>query len=267
MASPRGLRGINGQFAAPPFTNKAYVWSNAPGDEYPRGQTGSYTNTPYLDFNLYASSLTMPARAGAIRMQLTRTADYPITTWDGNADTTLKVYNLNAAANAAGGRIIALDFQARSNALITQVSGIEGNTRVSSGATATTMYGILHTCEIYGTVSTTLYGMKIDMRNEGAAPTTSAAIHLTNSNASLATAIGAAISVTKGATNLGFDYLIDSLAADCINTAVLRVYDDGTVCNDTNATGTFATYQKGYLTVIVGTATRYIWLADTAPTA
>ena len=263
----KGLRSLKG-FAGPPYTNAPFIWSNKPGDEYPRGQTGSLSNTPWLDFNIYASNLTMPARAGAIRIQLTRTAAYPITSWDGNADTALKVYNLNSAVCNAGGRIIAIDFQSRANKNLTQVSGIEGNTRVSSGATATKMVGIQHTCEIYGTVSTDLFGFNIDMRNEGAAPTNSAAVRITNSNASLANAIGSAIKIlNSGGVNLGFDYAIDASESDCLNTAVLKVYDDGTVCNDTNATGTFATGQKGYLTVVVGTATRYIWLNDTAPTA
>lgn len=273
MTNLKGLRTVRGTIACPPFTNGGYIWKNAPGDEYPRGASDTgIPNTPWLDFELYTSKLDRPCRAGAVRVQLIRTPEYPLVTgtWDGNADVALKVYNVNYAVNVSAGRLISIDYQSRTNADCSIVQGIEGNTRVSVGKTAATMIGISHTCEIYGTVSTTLYGMSIDMRNEGAAATTSAGIRITNSNNSLAIPIGAAIRLEHSGAdvnNTGFNYIIDALASDCINTAVLRVYDDGTVCNDTYATGTFATYQKGYLTVVVGTATRYIWLADTAPTA
>jgi hypothetical protein len=213
---------------------------------------------------MYSSSTTAPCRQGAVKVSLTRAT--AVVTWDGNADTALKVYCLNSVANSAGGRNTAIDYQARTNYDTTKICGVEGNTRVSSGAACPTMYGINHTCEIYGTVATALYGLYMDMRNEGAAATTSAGLLVNNSNASLATTIGSALRVTKGATNLGFDYLIDANSTDALNTAVMSLYDDGTVCNDTNATGCFAN-GAGYLTVVVGAATRYIHLSSAAPTA
>lgn len=265
MASP-GLRGVNGQRAVPPYSRGPYAWSNKPGDEFPRGQTGSYSNTPWLKFDLYVSHLTMPCRDGAIKISLTRTADYATSSTDGNPDTALKIQNTNAAVcTGSSGYVRAIDYQARSNGNCVEVTGINGNTRVSVGATATSVIGITHRCEIYGTVSTTLIGVDINMSNEGAAATTSAGLRIRNTNASTPTAIGSAILVTSTDT-VGFDYLIDSVSTDCINTAVLRVYDDGTVAKSTGATGSF-TNGAGYLTIKVGTATRYIHLASAAPTA
>jgi hypothetical protein len=186
-------------------------------------------------------------------------------TWDGNADCALRVYSFNGIAQPAGQRLVGMELQARTNYNNTMVTGISSNTRTSGGATTPTMYGINHTCEIYGTVSTTLFGMYMDMRNEGAAPTTSAGILVHNSNASLATAIGSAIRVTKGAVNTGFDYLIDANSTDALNVAAFSFYDDGDVCNDTATTGSFAT-PAGYITVVVGSATRYIHLSSAKPT-
>lgn len=261
--SAKGLRGVIG-VAATPFTDGPVVWSNAPGDQYPRGQGGALINTPYIDFNLYASHLSYPCRQGAVRIQMTRTSAYPLTASDGNPDVALKIMALNSATNVSDGRIRGLDLQSRSNGNIVAVYGIESNTRVS-GSTCTYMSGIHHRCEIYGTVTTELYGVDVEMSNEGAAATTSAALLLRNTDASTGNRIGAAIRILNAGTNAGFDYAIDASASDCINTADFKFYDDGTVNNDTNGTGSATT--AGYLTVVVGTATRYIWLANAAPTA
>lgn len=255
--SIEGFRGTKG-VAAPPYTSPPYVWANnAAAGVIP------YGTTPFLDYEIYSNNTTQPCRQGAVRIQCLRYT--AITTWDGNADCALRVYTLNAIAQTAGHRIVGMELQARSNYTITQVTGISSNSRVSSGATCTTMYGLNHTCEIYGTVSTTLYGMYMDMRNEGAAPTTSAAIFIYNSNASLGTAIGSAIRISKGTVNTGFDYAIDATGADCINTAAFAFYDDGDVCNDTASTGSFAS-AAGYITVVIGSATRYIHLSSAKPT-
>ena len=251
-----GLRGSKG-VAAPPYTSPPYTWTNtALTSMVPAG------TTPFLTYDIYANGES-PARGGAVAINLNRYV--AISSWDGNHDLALKVQCNNNIAQTSGQRCTAIAYQARAYANCTKVCGVEGNSRVNSGVLCPTVYGINHTVEIYGTVATTIYGLYMDMRNEGAAPTTSAAIFCYNSNASLATAIGAAIMVSKGATNLGFDYLIDSLGADCINTAVLRAYDDGDVCNDTASTGSFAN-AAGYLTVVVGTATRYIHLSSAKPT-
>jgi len=266
MASP-GLRGINGQRASPPYTKGPYVWGNKPGDEFPRGQTGSYSNTPWLKFDLYVSHLTMPCRDGAIKISLTRTASYATSSTDGNPDTALKIYNLNSAVcTGSSGYVRALDYQSRSNGNCVEVTGLYGNTRVSSGVTATSMIGITHRCEIYGTVSTTLLGMDINMSNEGAAATTSAGIRIRNSDASTANAIGAAVLVTNSGTNAGFEYLIDSSSTDCINTGVLKVYEDGTIADKDANQAITSLSTGGYLKVYVGTTARYIWLATAAPT-
>ena len=58
------------------------------------------------------------------------------------------------------------------------------------------------------------------------------------------------------------------VATDLLNTAVLRLPDDGTVCHDTD-TGSATDLQfsdfTGYITVIIGTATRYIPLLTSKP--
>jgi len=251
-----GLRSVRGA-AAPPFTAGPYTWANTTTSTVPA------STTPWLMFDLFSNSPTAPARNGALNVTLNRYI--AMTTWDGNADCALKVQCNNQIACPAGQRSTAIAYQARAYADCTKVVGVEGNSRVNVGVTCPTVYGINHTVEIYGTVATVMYGLYMDMRNEGAAPTTSAALFVNNSNASLGTAVGAALMVSKGSVNLGFDYLIDSLSADCINTAVLRVYDDGDVCNDTVSTGSFAS-AAGYLTVVVGTATRYIHLSSAKPT-
>lgn len=258
--SQEGLRGSRG-VAAAPFTAGPYVWANTAVES-----TVPASTTPWLMFDLFSNSTTAPARNGAVNITLNRYV--ATTTWDGNADAALKLQCNNNIACPNGVRVTALAYQARAYADCTKVVGVEGNSRVNVGITCPTVYGINHTVEVYGTVATAMYGLYMDMRNEGAVPTDSAGVKIHNSAASLASnIIGAAIQITKGSVNNGFEYLLDAQSTDACNTAVLRLYDDGTICNDTNATGTFATGQKGYLTVVVGTATRYIWLNDTAPTA
>ena len=257
--SQEGLRGSKG-VAVTPFTAPPYVWANNAG-----ASTMPASTTPFLDFELYSNSTTAPCRQGAVRVQCLRYV--PMVTWDGNADCALRVYSFNGVAQPAGQRSVGMELQCRTNYSNTMVTGIASNTRVSSGATTPTMYGIYHRCEIYGTVSTTLYGMYLEMSNEGAASTTSAGILVHNSNASLATTIGSALRITKSAVNTGFDYLIDASTTDACNTAVMALYDDGTVCNDTNAQAITNCTTAGYITVVVGSATRYIWLGSNAPTA
>jgi hypothetical protein len=66
-------------------------------------------------------------------------------------------------------------------------------------------------------------------------------------------------------------YLIDGgTSTDLLGTAVLRVPDDGTVCHDTDTGDGTAIARSdfaGYLTVVVGTATRYIPLMDVKTSA
>lgn len=67
----------------------------------------------------------------------------------------------------------------------------------------------------------------------------------------------------------GADYLIDGgTATTLLDTAVLRLPDDGTVANDTD-TGSATDLQfsdfTGYLTVVVGAATRFIPLLTSKP--
>ena len=252
-----GLRGVAG-VAAAPFTAGPYKWANSTASTVPA------STTPWLMFELFSNSTTAPARNGAVNITLSRYV--ATTTWDGNADTALKLQCNNNIACPAGVRVTALAYQARAYADCTKVCGVEGNSRVNVGITCPTVYGINHTVEVYGTVATAMYGMYMDMRNEGAVPTDSAGIKIHNSAASLATnIIGAAVQISKGAVNGGFEYLIDASSSDACNTALFKFYDDGTIANDTNATG--AATPAGYLTVIVGTETRYIYLSSTAPTA
>ena len=72
--------------------------------------------------------------------------------------------------------------------------------------------------------------------------------------------------VDKDATMTDWDYALE--VTDAISTGVLKVADDGTVCNDTD-TGSATDLQfsdfKGYLTVTVGSATRYIPLLESKP--
>jgi len=65
------------------------------------------------------------------------------------------------------------------------------------------------------------------------------------------------------------DYLIDGgTATDLIDTAILRLPDDGSVCHDTDTgSGTDLQFSDftGYITVVIGTATRYIPLLTNKP--
>ena len=45
--------------------------------------------------------LTVAQRSGAVQIMAARTAGYAMTSWDGNADTALKVQALNYAANSS----------------------------------------------------------------------------------------------------------------------------------------------------------------------
>jgi len=262
----KGLRGLLGP-TAPPY-NQAVTWANGIDSKHPFG------TTPYIDIQGYANNNTSlngdgaemgACRQGMVRIQLTRTTAHG-SLWDGNSDLALRVYCVNAVSSGAYGGLKAIECQARANQNCASVTCISANARTSSGKTVATNIGMEMTMECYGTV-TTMYGVKVDMREEGAAPTTSAAFYAYNSNASLATAIGAALMISKGATNLGFNYAIDAFGADCINTACFRFYDDGTVCDDANAQAITNCTTAGYLTVVVGTATRYIWLGSNKPTA
>jgi hypothetical protein len=66
-------------------------------------------------------------------------------------------------------------------------------------------------------------------------------------------------------------YLIDGgIDTDLLATAVLRLPDDGSVCNDTDTGAASAVNGDdfdGYITVVVGTATRYIPLLTNKPSA
>lgn len=255
----KGLRQAQGGAAVPPYSKGPYVWSNL-------SEPSPFQTTPWLDFDIKSNNLTVGARQGAVRIKFTRDANHALTAWDGNPDTALKITALNSADNSTNGDIRSLDVQARTNADCAQVYAEEHNARCSSGATVANLKVAHFRAEIYGTVSTSIYGLDVEISNEGAAATTSAGIWIRNTDASTANAIGSAIRVSNsGGTNTGFDYLIDASGSDALATAAFKFYDDGSVCNDTNATGSQTT--AGYLTVVVGTATRYIWLANAAPTA
>jgi hypothetical protein len=254
-----GLRCVYGPAAAPPYTNGPYIWSNAPGASYPK------STIPYIDFNFYSSDLTNPCRQGGVRIKVERTSSYALSASDGNPDIALKVYALNSATNVSDGRVRAVDLQGRSNGNCVAVYAVESNSRISSGATCTDMIGIHHRCEIYGTVSTNLVGVDIEMSNEGAAATNSYGLRIRNTDASTSNAIGSAIYISNAGGNTGFSYLFDAGGSDACATAVLKLYDDGTVCNDTASTGSFAN-AAGFITVVVGSATRYIHLSSAKPT-
>ncbi len=74
-----------------------------------------------------------------------------------------------------------------------------------------------------------------------------------------------AIYIKKAASALDFASGIEM--TDCISSEVFKFADDGTICNDGNSQAISNLTTAGYLTVKVGTATRYIWLGSNAPTA
>lgn len=225
------------------------------------------TTYPAVEIDCDTNSTTTGCRGGALFIELDRPTTNILASWDGNPDTGLKMTINNRANNTtSSGGTRAIDAYARNRgAGHAWVNGMLLNARNDSGCECPEVISAKFQVENYGTIATTAIGVDINMLNEGAVATDETALRIRNTNASLATACVSAIQVTKGATNLGFDYVIDTSGADAINTAVMRLYDDGTVCNDTNATGSQT--MAGYLTVVVGSATRYIWLASNAPTA
>jgi len=75
-----------------------------------------------------------------------------------------------------------------------------------------------------------------------------------------------AIYIKKAASALDWKYGIEF--TDCVSDAILKVADDGTVCHDTDTgSGTDLQFSDftGYITVVVGSATRYIPLLTSKP--
>jgi hypothetical protein len=226
-------------------------------------QAAMTENLKAVNVAVAVTDATHGARQGAIYIAMDRAV--ALTGWDGNPDCGFKIQVNNRVDCSTNGGVRAMDAQARARENCGWVKSFELNARVDSGKTVAALCGAHIRAEQYGTVSDQTCGLDIELSPEGASATVEAGIIIRNSDASTATASTAGIYFGKSGTNAGFDYLLDNSAADSCNVAVMRLYDDGTVCNDTNGTGVATT--AGYITVVVGSATRYIWLADAAPTA
>ena len=226
--------------------------------------TNNYMTENLKGLNMAAqvSDATHGARQGVIYISLDRYT--ALTSWDGNPDCGFKVQVNNRVNCLTNGGVRALDILARARENCAWVKTAEINGRVDAGKTISALCPVHVRAEQYGTVSDQTCAMDLEISPEGPSATVEAGLIIRNSDASTSTAATAAIYCSKSGTNIGFDYLLDNSAADSCNTAVMRLFDDGTVCNDTNATG--AATPAGYITVVVGSATRYIYLSSTAPT-
>jgi len=223
---------------------------------------GQYVKAVYIDADV-GSALVVSGQ-GVFRVDLDRPVTTPLTAWDGNPDTvSWFMYNNRGANTTARGGARAIYAQSRNRLSMSWMRGIDLNVRCDDVGTMNELWGYMVRMEIYGTVSDLVIGMDINMSQEGAKATEEYGLRIRNSNAS-ATANpynDAAIKIQRDhVNNTGFNYAIDALGAtyNPIRTAFIRAHDDGTVCADTgDKTGGGA---NGWITVVVGTATRYIQL-------
>lgn len=139
-------------------------------------------------------------------------------------------------------------------------------TQGKSGGTVGTVLGLSVTAENYGTVSDLFGGIDVLLKNESTVATVEFGIRLRNENNSIAGTVADAILITDTGANTGWDDLIDASGAT-VNTSILNIAEDGTVAEKDNSQAITNATTAGFLKVIVGGATRYIWLASNAPTA
>ena len=145
-----------------------------------------------------------------------------------------------------------------------------GSQNKNDGGTIPIVLGCTILAENYNTTNSTEIGA-IDaiLRDEDGSATTAFGIRIRNDDRSSITAPEAALLITSHSSSGGWETLIDMVGATPTTNA-FSFKDDGTVCHDTD-TGSGTDFQfsdfNGYLTVLVGTATRYIGLLASKPSS
>jgi hypothetical protein len=203
------------------------------------------------------------SRHGAgIKMTLERPSGSPMSSWSGSPDTAMMIDLDEEADNgAANGAARGLQIDLDNYSVINWVKGLDVGVTNRSGATAEEVWGAQIVCEAYGTLNDLMVGLDIVLLDEVTKPTEEYGIRIRNNNASIAQSADAAVKVERGnTTNTGFAYIIDAMhtTRHPISTAFARLSDDGTICADTG--DKTAGGVSGWITVIIGTATRYIQL-------
>lgn len=137
-----------------------------------------------------------------------------------------------------------------------------------SGGTVTTLLGLTIVAENYGLLdgTDTFGGIDVILKNEAAVAATEFGLRLRNENNSVAGTVAAAILISDTGANTGWSHLIDATGAS-ITTSVLTIAEDGTVAEKDNSQAITNLTTAGFLKVIVGGQTRYIWLASNLPSA
>lgn len=225
--------------------------------------TGEYETCLRIDGNIAG---VKESRHGAgIKMTIERPADHAFSAWGGAPDTAMMIDMDERAVNGVtvgAARAMQIDFDNYGS--INWVHGFDIGVTCRDVADMKELWGQQIVVENFAngtphTLSDLMVGLDIVCLDEGQKPTEEYAIRIRNT-AVLAQSPDAAIRIERGnATNRGFTYIIDAMHATLhpIYTAFARLSDDGTICADAgDKTGVAA----GWITVIVGAATRYIQL-------
>ena len=197
-----------------------------------------------ISVSAYPSIVTAGARGGAVNISLNRLSTFPLTSWDGNPDTGLKMSVYNSAINGTNGGTRGLDIGVRNQGTGSTESWINGMTMIAENKTGagTIVSSIVAQFNIKnnGVVSTSNYGVVIQDESQGTNPTATAMLRFTTSTINPASgAVPAAINIasknTAGITNLIY---AESETLDCA----------------TIGAGTYST-ADGYFTIKVGANT------------
>jgi len=241
-------------------TSAQYGVGIAPADDI----TGEYETCLRIDGDIAGAK---ESRHGAgIKMTLERPADHLFTSWGGSPDTAMMIDLDERAENtAAVGSFRGLQIDLDNYGGISWGKALDISVTNRTGCTGmSSLYGADIGLESFAPLSALMVGLDVRLIDEHTKPTEEYGIRIRNLNDSITQSVDSAIKITRetskpAVVNLGFTYLIDAMHATNhpIRTAFARLSDDGTVCADTgDKTGTAA----GWVTVIIGAATRYIQL-------
>ena len=208
---------------------------------------------------------TAGCRQGAIFIGVTRSASYPIASWDGNPDCGLKMQVYNRATNASGGATRAIDILARNRDTAGATTWVNGGTITAENSTGS------------GGV-TDLIGLEVHAKNNGVATGDVKCLRVYDeSQSSTGTNYAIEISCTNdSAFTREYCVYINSGAASGWTNGITF---DGNITNtldfaDSDGTngakiGTYSTADanpSGHIKVDVGGSTRYIYLYTSAVT-
>jgi len=179
------------------------------------------------------------------------------------------------------------------------VKGLWVRSKISKEQPATSVIGVEAQCRVNGAVSAAatlgagqFTGMWAYWEQSGttalntgalasaASCTVESATTLTIDSGAILAGLVVDSSVNAGTTNNGtfdgiyikkasgaLDFVSGIEMTDCISGEVFKFADDDTICNDDHSQAISNLTTAGYLTVKVGSSTRYIWLGSNAPTA